>query len=78
VRAGHAIIVERGVMTEASMGEREHCTVCGADVLSVLYYGAEGEPVGGYSVCSNCGPRNVVEVTTAADIRRNLLERKAS
>ena len=61
------------------MEEREQCRACGADMLSVLYYGAEGEPVGGYFVCSNCGPRSSVEVSaTAAEIRRKLLERKAS
>jgi hypothetical protein len=59
--------------------EREHCKACGSDMLSVLYFGADGEPVGGYHVCSRCGPRTVVEVSaTAAEIRRKLLERKAS
>ena len=59
--------------------EREHCKACGSDMLSALYYGADGESVGGYQVCSSCGPRTVVEVSaTAAEIRRKLLERKAS
>ncbi|HWW08662.1 MAG TPA: hypothetical protein VNY76_00310 [Candidatus Acidoferrales bacterium] len=59
--------------------EREHCKACGSSMLSVLYYGADGEPVGGYHVCSSCGPRSLVEVSaTAAEIRRKLLERKAS
>ena len=59
--------------------EREHCKACGSDLLSVLYFGADGEPVGGYHVCPSCGPRSVVEVSAvAAEIRRKLHERKAS
>ena len=61
------------------MEQQERCGICGAGLLSVIYYGADGEPVGGYHVCSNCGPRSVVEMSaTAAQIRRDLLERKAS
>ncbi len=61
------------------MEQRSQCGICGADMLAVLYYGADGEPVGGYEVCSNCGPRSAVEKgQPAAEIRRRLLERKAS
>lgn len=61
------------------MEQHERCEICGAGLLSVLYYGADGEPVGGYAVCANCGPRSVVQMSaTAAEIRRDLLERKAS
>lgn len=61
------------------MEERERCKTCGSAMLAVLYYGSDGEPVGGYHICSNCGPRSVVEMSaTAAEIRRKLLERKAS
>lgn len=68
-----------GDSMELVMEERERCVTCGAVMLSVLYYGADGEPVGGYHVCSNCGPRTVVAMKpTAAEIRRKLLERKAS
>ena len=42
------------------MEEREHCKACGAEMLSVLYYGAGGESVGGYYICSNCGPRSAI------------------
>lgn len=61
------------------MERREQCTICGAAMLSVLYYGADGDAIGGYFVCSNCGPRSVVEMTPPeGQIRRDLLERKAS
>jgi hypothetical protein len=61
------------------MPETERCSKCRADVVSVLYFGADGAPVGGHQVCTNCGPRSAVEVDVkAADVRRRLLERKAS
>lgn len=47
-------------------------------MLSVLYYGAEGESVGGHRICPGCGPRSVVEIGAADEVRRRLLERKAS
>jgi hypothetical protein len=53
--------------------------MCKGEMLSVLYYGADGEPVGGHRICPGCGPRSTVELGVAADeIRRRLLERKAS
>ena len=61
------------------MDQRPHCAICGGDMLSVVYYGADSAPVGGYDVCTNCGPRSAAERTLSADeIRRTLLERKAS
>jgi hypothetical protein len=56
----------------------DKCSRCGAALLSVLYYGADEAPVGGHSVCANCGPRSAIELTAQSDLRRNLLERKAS
>ena len=47
-------------------------------MLSVLYYGADGESVGGHRICPGCGPRSVVELVVPDEIRRRLLERKAS
>ncbi len=57
----------------------DRCPMCKGEMLSVLYYGANGEPVGGHRTCPGCGPRSTVELGVAADeIRRRLLERKAS
>ena len=47
-------------------------------MLSVLYYGADGESVGGHRICPGCGPRSAVELAAPDEIRRRLLERKAS
>jgi hypothetical protein len=56
----------------------ERCERCGAALLSVFYYGADGEPVGGHRICANCGPRSVVTIDVPLDLRSKLLERKAS
>ena len=49
-------------------------------MLAVRYFGSEGEPVGGYTQCSECGPLSMVELRMPdAEVRRRLLEeRKAS
>jgi DNA-directed RNA polymerase subunit RPC12/RpoP len=61
------------------MAKSRQCANCGAEILSVLYFGADNLPVGGHQVCANCGPRSVVDVDVKApDLRRKLLERKAS
>ena len=56
----------------------DRCPVCKGEMLSVLYYGADGESVGGHRICPGCGPRTVVELVRRDEIRRRLLERKAS
>ena len=56
----------------------ERCEQCGAELLSVFYYGADGEPVGGHRICTGCGPRSATPVDIPVDVRRKLLERKAS
>lgn len=56
----------------------DRCPVCKGEMLSVLYYGADGESVGGHRICPGCGPRTAVELVAADEIRRRLLERKAS
>lgn len=61
------------------MAKQLKCTKCGAEILSVVYFGADGQPVGGHQVCTNCGPRSVVDVdVTSRDLRQKLLQRKAS
>lgn len=61
------------------MAEAIKCTKCGAEILSVVYFGADGQPVGGHQLCTNCGPRSVVEVdVTSRDLHQKLLQRKAS
>jgi|GEM_PF-1401065 len=56
----------------------DRCPVCKGEMLSVLYYGADGESVGGHRICPGCGPRTAVELVASDEIRRRLLERKAS
>ena len=48
------------------MAKSEKCRHCGAEILSVVYFGADNAPVGGHQVCTNCGPRSVVEVELKA------------
>lgn len=61
------------------MAKPPKCAKCGAEILSVVYFGADGQPVGAHQVCSNCGPRSVVELdVSAADLHQKLLQRKAS
>jgi hypothetical protein len=61
------------------MATSNRCPQCAADRLSVIYYDAKGQPLGGHSQCTECGPRSieVVEVPTS-QVRRKLLEKKAS
>lgn len=56
----------------------DRCPMCKGEMLSVLYYGADGESVGGHRICPSCGPRSAVELVPADELRRKLLERKAS
>ncbi len=56
----------------------DRCALCQRVMLSVLYYGADGESVGGHRICADCGPRSVVELVAPDELRRRLLERKAS
>ena len=61
------------------MAKPQKCRNCGAEILAVVYFGADGAPVGGHQVCTNCGPRSVVDVdVNTPDLKRKLLERKAS
>jgi transcription elongation factor Elf1 len=73
------ILCGADVTAESSMPKPETCAICGTVMLSVTYYGADGRPVGGHLVCSNCGPRSAVDIDTVdKDVRSDLLERKAS
>jgi hypothetical protein len=56
----------------------DRCPMCKGEMLSVLYYGADGESVGGYRICPGCGARTTVVLGPPDEIRRRLLERKAS
>ncbi|HEX6540002.1 MAG TPA: hypothetical protein VF155_12565 [Candidatus Dormibacteraeota bacterium] len=61
------------------MAKPEKCTHCGAEILSVVYFDAEGAAIGGHQVCSNCGPRSVVDVDVSSQgLHDKLLQRKAS
>jgi len=53
------------------------CPRCKAPRLTVIYYDADGNPIGGRIECTDCGPRHAVELVPA-DLQQRLLERKAS
>jgi DNA-directed RNA polymerase subunit RPC12/RpoP len=61
------------------MAKPNKCAKCGAEILSVVYFDADGAPLGGHQLCTNCGPRSVVDVdVTSPDLHDKLLQRKAS
>jgi hypothetical protein len=71
----HAIMA---TAMETTPETSDRCALCQRVMLSVLYYGADGESVGGHRICADCGPRSVVELVAPDELRRRLLERKAS
>ena len=61
------------------MATSAQCPRCAADRLSVVYYDAEGNVIGGHSQCPDCGPRHAQELTSPTQSAvPALLERKAS
>ena len=60
------------------MPEPKPCPRCSAARLSVIYFDAEGRPLGGHLHCPECGPRHAERLVPAPDVRDGLLERKAS
>jgi hypothetical protein len=55
------------------------CPRCNAPRLTVIYYDADGNPIGGRLECTDCGPRQAVQlVPVSSDVRAQLLKRKAS
>ena len=61
------------------MAEPNECPRCRTARLSVLYYGADGEPLGGHIECTDCGPRHAVQLKPIESKSRNrLVDRKAS
>ena len=61
------------------MAQPDQCPRCHADRLSVVYYDSKGMLLGGHSQCTECGPRSAETVLPpSADVRKKLLERKAS
>jgi hypothetical protein len=57
----------------------ESCPRCASQRLTVIYYDASGQPVGGLNQCTECGPRHAVKLVPAPTRKRNqLLDRKAS
>ena len=62
------------------MAASNPCPRCSAPRLTVIYYDAEGNPIGGHVECTDCGPRHSVELVRASDddVQKRLLERKAS
>jgi hypothetical protein len=60
------------------MATSNRCPQCTADRLSVIYYDAKGQPLGGHSQCPDCGPRSIEVVELPTDVRKKLLEKKAS
>lgn len=60
------------------MASLERCPRCNDERLAVLYYDGEGNPVGGYVECPECGPRHAVDIPAEKPVRQKLLEKKAS
>lgn len=63
------------------MPEPVACPRCSATRLSVLYFDADGRPVGGHLHCPDCGPRHNQQLLPSdpkQGVRGELLERKAS
>jgi len=55
------------------------CPRCDRQRLSVIYYDAAGDPIGGLSQCTDCGSRHAEHVVFEKVKRRErLLERRAS
>ncbi|HEV7678510.1 MAG TPA: hypothetical protein VGQ42_08080 [Candidatus Dormibacteraeota bacterium] len=61
------------------MSSPDQCPRCRATRLAVVYYDANGQPLGGHSQCTECGPRHAVRlVPRSGEVRKQLLSRKAS
>ncbi|HEY6380108.1 MAG TPA: hypothetical protein VI316_13110 [Candidatus Dormibacteraeota bacterium] len=63
------------------MPESVPCPRCSAARLSVVYFDADGRPVGGHLHCTQCGPRHnqlLVPNGQRGGVQKRLLERKAS
>jgi transcription elongation factor Elf1 len=59
------------------MPDNAPCPRCQSPRLSVVYYDADGRPLGGHVQCSECGSRHSAKLVPLAK-QRGLLERKAS
>jgi transcription elongation factor Elf1 len=65
------------------MSAPTRCPRCSTECLSVVYYGADDQLIGGLTQCPECGPRHAVrieaaDIAEAAPVRDQLLKRKAS
>ena len=61
------------------MASSDNCSRCNSDLLSVIYYDAKGQLIGGHSQCTECGPRSAEPVSPPdLSARKKLLEKKAS
>lgn len=60
------------------MPSPDPCPRCNADRLTVIYYDAGGQPLGGHSQCTECGPRHAEPVSAPAELAKELLQKKAS
>ncbi len=60
------------------MATPDPCPRCSSPRLSVIYYDADGNLIGGRLECTDCGPRQAVELVISEDVRAQLLKRKAS
>lgn len=61
------------------MPDTAPCPRCQSTRLAVVYYDADGQPLGGHVLCSQCGSRHSARLVPLHDEKqRELLERKAS
>lgn len=71
-----------GQLERGRMPQNDPCPRCQSSRLAVLYFDAEGRPVGGHLHCPECGPRHSQQLPASqserSSVRGDLLKRKAS
>lgn len=64
-----------------AMPQNDPCPRCSSTRLAVMYFDAQGKPIGGHLHCPDCGPRHTEELPRSekdSSVRTDLLKRKAS
>jgi hypothetical protein len=60
------------------MGDEYRCPRCSTLRLAVLFFDAEGKPIGGHVECPSCGPRYSQSLEPESVPEQELEQRKAS
>ena len=61
-----------GAMDTNPETAEDRCAMCKGEMLSILYYGADGESVGGHRICPGCGPADPVPSRARRGLDRGL------